>query len=234
MLRGLLSCYRTPRWHSHIHLTGRNLSTAPLPRDFALHPDFFTVEEQCTLLKAALRKLDSMESSRFRRRRREFLQTGPPFNANDPVLALFLPDRFYDFQEGHFDGVIRNYREMHVTSWPEDVPELLSLLQRLRQLHPEQDTQTHVLHLASAGEILPHVDNVEASGSWILGVSLGDERVMRLERTSSPDEVYDIPLPSGSVYLQRDAVRYNYKHSILAKPDGRQRLSIVIRDRKAT
>ncbi|KAI0362317.1 hypothetical protein OH77DRAFT_1416557 [Trametes cingulata] len=124
-------------------------------------------------------------------------------NTDDPVQALFLPDELYDFQEGHFDRVIRHYRETHVSSWPEDVPGLPPLLQRLRGLHPEQDTQTHIVHLASAGEILPHVDNIEASGSWILGVSLGDERVLRLEHTSSPEEVYNISLPSGSVYLQR-------------------------------
>lgn len=50
--------------------------------------------------------------------------------------------------------MIKRYREMHVTSWPEDVPEVIPLLERLRAIHPEQDTQTHILHLASDGEIL--------------------------------------------------------------------------------
>ncbi|KAL7283542.1 hypothetical protein ACG7TL_002976 [Trametes sanguinea] len=172
-----------------------------------------------------------MESGRFRRMRKEFLRKSPPSSnsAEDPVQALFLPDELYDFQEGHFDGVINRYREMHVTSWPEDIPELPPLLERLRQIHPDQDTQTHILHLASDGEILPHVDNIEASGTWILGVSLGDERVLRLEDPSAPEERYEISLPSGSVYLQRDTVRYNYQHSILKKIGGRQRLSIMIR-----
>ncbi|KAL1944618.1 hypothetical protein VTO73DRAFT_3048 [Trametes versicolor] len=214
------------------HLFTRQLSGAPLPRDFAFYADFFTVQEQSTLLRAALRKLDSMEGSRFRRRRREFLRTPPITTTQDPVQALFLPDELYDFQEGHFDGVIKYYREMHVTSWPEDMPELPPLLERLRAVHPNEDTQTHILHLASSGEIMPHVDNLEASGSWILGVSLGDERILRLENPSSPEERYELPLPSGSVYLQRDSIRYNYQHSILGKPDGRQRLSLMIRDRK--
>ncbi|KAI0831495.1 hypothetical protein BC628DRAFT_1415985 [Trametes gibbosa] len=218
-------------WTAHSHSFAGQFSSARLPRDFAFYPDFFTAREQCTLLRAALRKLDSMEGTRFRRRRKEFLRTSP--GAQDArVQALFLPDELYDFQEGHFDGVIKYYREMHVTSWPEDMPELPPLLERLRELHPEQDTQTHILHLASGGAILPHVDNVEASGSWILGVSLGDERLLRLENSSSPKESYELPLPSGSVYVQRDSIRYNYQHSILAKPHGRQRLSIMIRDRK--
>ncbi|KAH9857059.1 hypothetical protein C2E23DRAFT_720601 [Lenzites betulinus] len=215
-------------WPAHSHSFARQFSSARMPRDFAFYPEFFTAREQSTLLRAALQKLDSMEGSRFRRRRREFLRTSPPAVTQD-VRALFLPDELYDFQEGHFDGVIKYYREMHVTSWPEDISELPPLLERLRELHPEQDTQTHILHLASSGAILPHVDNVEASGSWILGVSLGDERVLRLENPSAPEECYELPLPSGSVYLQRDSIRYNYQHSILAKPDGRQRLSIMIR-----
>ncbi|OSD08678.1 hypothetical protein PYCCODRAFT_1380442 [Trametes coccinea BRFM310] len=236
-----LTCFSRKQWLSPRALSPRISSrrqstrTAALPQDFEFHPDFFAADEQRTLLKAALRKLDSMESGRFRRMRKEFLRKSPPSSnsAEDPVQALFLPDESYDFQEGHFDGVINRYREMHVTSWPEDIPELPPLLERLRQIHPDQDTQTHILHLASDGEILPHVDNIEASGTWILGVSLGDERVLRLEDPSAPEERYEISLPSGSVYLQRDTVRYNYQHSILKKIGGRQRLSIMIRDRRA-
>ncbi|KAI0724049.1 hypothetical protein C8T65DRAFT_628320 [Cerioporus squamosus] len=214
----------------------RQLATSgsQYPEDFKFYPSFFTFQEQCILLRAALKKLDSMESGKSRRRRREYLRSNPPKVTTDSVQDLFLPDEYYDFQEGHFDGVIKRYREMHVTSWPEDVPEVLPLLDRLKDIHPSQDTQTHVLHLASDGEILPHVDNVEASGKWILGVSLGDERTLRLDNASSGKR-YEISLPSGSVYLQKDAVRYEYQHSILGKPDaGRQRLSIMIRDRIAS
>jgi alkylated DNA repair protein alkB homolog 7 len=93
---------------------------------------------------------------------------------------------------------------MHVTSWPEsDVPGLPPLIERLQKLCPTPDTQTHILHLASNGEILPHVDNLQASGNWILGVSLGAERIMRMESTDGSDDSFDVLLPSGSVYLQR-------------------------------
>ena len=60
-------------------------------------------------------------------------------------------------RQGHFDQVIKRYREMHVTSWPDDMPEVLPLLDRLKKIHPNQDTQTHILHLASDGEILVRV-----------------------------------------------------------------------------
>lgn len=147
---------------------------------------------------------------------------------------------------------------MHLTSWPDNqFVGLTPALKRLYSLCPTQDTQTHLLHLASYGEILPHVDNVSASGSWILGVSLGSERRLRMEGPPGPYSMFDISLPSGSVYLQRfvslplltikipdipsrDSMRFNYKHSIsgcdadfafhnVTRID--QRLSIMIRVR---
>ncbi|KAH8090958.1 hypothetical protein HD553DRAFT_21475 [Filobasidium floriforme] len=79
-------------------------------------------------------------------------------------------------------------------------------------------TTTHALHLSPTGRIDPHVDNVDASGSVIIGVSLGAERVLRLERNGAESEGRDgweVLLKSGSVYIQKDTVRYNYAHSIL-------------------
>ena len=109
---------------------------------------------------------------------------------------------------------------MHVSSWPQDIPELLPLLDRLLTVHPSAETQTHLLHLASDGEILvrnspptracaltialkPHVDNLGASGSWILGVCLGSARVLRLENTENESDSYELMLPSGCVYMQK-------------------------------
>jgi hypothetical protein len=71
-------------------------------------------------------------------------------------------------------------------------------------------TTTHALHLSPDGKIDPHVDNVEASGSVILGVSLGGERVLRLEKDTKDDsqdkkkgEGWEVFLKSGSVYVQK-------------------------------
>jgi hypothetical protein len=81
---------------------------------------------------------------------------------------------------------------------------------------------------------MPHVDNVGASGSWILGVSLGGVRTLRLQQLDAPGEPVDVVLPSGSLYIQRwilnhlhvdpssltcrDILRYKWKHSILPAP----------------
>ena len=98
-----------------------------------------------------------------------------------------------------------HFRETHVSFWP-DQPLLDSVLLRLRGLLPpnlQTGIQTHILHLASNGHILPHVDNTEASGSWIASVSLGGERVLRMNNESDKAKSFDILLPSGSVYVQR-------------------------------
>ena len=100
---------------------------------------------------------------------------------------------------------------MRVSTWDDEKedPVLRSALGRLETLYPDASrTQTHILHLASDGEILPHVDNVGASGSWILGVSLGSERTLRMEPVEDdvdgiPNRTFDVSLPSGSVYIQK-------------------------------
>jgi alkylated DNA repair protein alkB family protein 7 len=67
---------------------------------------------------------------------------------------------------------------------------------------PPPDSSTHVLHLSPQGAILPHVDNVDASGQTIVGASLGATRVLRLEHKET-GEGWDVLLPSGSVYIQK-------------------------------
>lgn len=80
----------------------------------------------------------------------------------------------------------------------------------------------HALQLGTTGEILPHVDNLEASGGMdlvasvlelclltlsivgtILGISLGSPRVLRLQHASGSDDQHiDVLLESGSIYVQ--------------------------------
>ncbi|CAL1704994.1 unnamed protein product [Somion occarium] len=177
-MRYAYSLLRTCMTHgSQLRTTRRSLSTVTASgpttpsEHFIFHPDFFSEREQKILLSASLEKLDAVESRDFRRRRKEYRSK---HSAQGDLVALrlediFLPDEYYCFEEGHYDGVIRNYREMHVSSWPEGYPELPGILARLDPLHPDEPTQSHIIHLASDGEILPHVDNTEASGSWILG-----------------------------------------------------------------
>jgi len=211
-------------------------SPSTLPPDFRFIPSFLDDNEQRTLLKFALRKLDEAGKRSFQRKRRG---KGNYDTVTGSVSDIFLPDKYYEFEEGHYDGVIINYREMHVTSWPQD-PFLMPILDRLYSLLPSvprEDVQAHILHLASNGHILPHIDNLESSGSWIAAVSLGGGRVLRLKNESSEDS-FELYLPSGSAYVQRDSIRFFYNHSILPPGEFKgeiipssPRVSIMLRDR---
>lgn len=65
----------------------------------------------------------------------------------------------------------------------------------------------HLLHLGSEGEILGHVDNLESSGGTIMGICLGEDRILRLKKAGAGSEGdvegWDVLLPGGSVYIQR-------------------------------
>lgn len=111
--------------------------------------------------------------------------------------------------QGHYDGVIRHFREVHLSAWPlDDFKGLKAIVERLHSLCPTKDIQTHLLHLASYGDIFPHVDNISASGTWIIGVSLGDERILKMTEVEGEKREFYVALPSGSVYLQR-SVEYS-------------------------
>ncbi|KAI0319798.1 hypothetical protein OF83DRAFT_1108234 [Amylostereum chailletii] len=236
------SLRRLTQTRSALCITKRRFTVlSQYPPDFAFFPTFLDSSEQHTLLAACLKKLDLVENRTMRKRRQEYIASRPPLPLDTKdsggLMNCFLPDECYHFEDGHFDGVIKRYREMHVSSWDRvDSPALSATLKRLRSLFPtDAETQTHILHLASDGEIWPHVDNVGASGSWIMGISLGDQRILRLDAATPQDgaaSVYEIPLPSGSVYIQRDSTRYEYKHSIIRTDTSRppqQRLSVMIR-----
>lgn len=153
-----------------------------------------------------------------------------------------MHDEAYEFEEGHFDGVIRGYREMLVRDGHFDGiikdeslrPELERVLSKVYSLLPpspsspdttEKSSTTsssslldppphlimHLLHLSSKGRIYPHVDNLEAFGRTIVGVSLGGgERVMKFKQTSEPNDArekgpreFEVLVPSGSAYIQQ-------------------------------
>ncbi|KIJ44239.1 hypothetical protein M422DRAFT_168295, partial [Sphaerobolus stellatus SS14] len=174
-IRSRIACSRFLSSQRYLAPYLRTVSSSTLPSEFRFIPDFLAEDEQRTLLKFALRKLDETGKRSLQRKRRS---KGNYDTCDGSISDLFLPDEYYGFEEGHYDGVIVNYREMHATSWPED-PALISVLNRLYSLLPtipKENVQAHILHLASSGHILPHVDNLQASGSWIAAVSLGGGR----------------------------------------------------------
>ncbi|WWC68404.1 uncharacterized protein I206_102330 [Kwoniella pini CBS 10737] len=226
-------------------------SSIAKPDDFLFWPNFFNVEESKILLSMALWKLDRVDSTLKRRKKGKSSSISQNPVRVDELQSLF--DREYGFEDGHYDSVIHNYRETLLSSLPTSsssnlkstLAKLYSLLPNLppfdQQNIPPEGTITHLLHLSPKGEILPHVDNLEASGSVICGVSLGAERTLRLKMKDEEADGWDIKLTNGSVYLQRDSIRYNYEHSILPYSSAGSiwnderlkeghRISIMIRD----
>ncbi|GAA6001991.1 uncharacterized protein JCM10292_001786 [Rhodotorula paludigena] len=261
--------------------------TSPHPA-LSVLPAYLSPAEQSLLLRHSLALLDqpARTSAAGRKRRREWLtqhqRHNPPWDPAAP--PFFMGDDAYAWEEGHFDGVIRRYREMLVRDgmWHDVAPPagggersaLDAVLDKVYALLPAPPTATttaaatppprapasppphlimHLLHLASTGSIAPHVDNLDAFGRTIVGVSLGGARVMRFERVSAgagkgeregegdgPDR-FDVLLEPGSAYIQAEHLRTHYTHAVLerAEWDGRQvggtqRLSIMLRDRLPT
>ncbi|KAA1067313.1 hypothetical protein PGTUg99_032701 [Puccinia graminis f. sp. tritici] len=213
------------------------------PTDFVLHPRFLTGQEQDLILDHSLTRLDKMERPRARRR-----GGAQRVGGTEPTreTSRFRAEEEYSFEAGHFDQVISGYREMQLGQFvsPSDTTpthqSLASILARLQALLPDapRPPLIHLLHLSSQGRIDPHVDNLEASGSTIVGLSLGSTRVMRLGHQAAPILTHlKVLLPPGSVYIQRDSVRYNLQHSIPIHDSfknqpiiGAQRLSIMLRN----
>ncbi|GAA5978641.1 hypothetical protein JCM5350_002463 [Sporobolomyces pararoseus] len=233
-------------------------------------PDFLSKSEQSLLLSQTLALLDSPSrtTSAGRKKRKTWLKSNPQYDVDKNG---FMHDDAYEFEQGHFDGVIRGYREMlvrrgHFDSTFKDEskrPELERVLGKVYSLLPPSSAATdesspsvspldppphlimHLLHLSSTGRIFPHVDNLEAFGRTIVGVSLGGgERVMKFKQTSEPTEQvqgpkeFEVLVPSGSAYIQQEPLRTHYTHEVLDQVTwegrtvgGTQRLSIMLRDR---
>ena len=209
-----------------------------ISEDLSYFPRFLSDTQQRILLNAALDRLDRTSSYASRRKRLRLLkstETDVDTSLSHIVdVGNFLPDEYYDFEQvsftpyrpsaltpyrppnaslsqDHFDRVIVKFREARITleQWP-DKENVLPILTQITSLLPPVPLQTHVLHLATKGHILPHIDNLQASGSFILGVSLGAPRILRLEKvvpspSQHPDLVplCDLLLEPGSIYIQK-------------------------------
>lgn len=239
-------------------------------------PNFLSPAEQQLLLHHSLRVLaaPTFTSSHGRRLARTYTAAHP---LPSHQLRTFLPEQHYEFLTHHSDRVIERYRECVLADWgqPGTTPPLSTLLERLYALMPPpppasnakpiltksiplspppDHIQLHLLHLAGQGFIKSHIDSLEASGSTIIGISLGSDRLIRFKNTlpssfpspsssSSSEEKevesneFELLLEKGSVYIQTGPLRRTWTHEMPAKAlwkggstGGEQRLSLILRD----
>jgi alkylated DNA repair protein alkB homolog 7 len=210
--------------------------------DLVLYPNFYSLQlEKSELLSMCLRKMDQTKGIVLQERklRKSLLE-----KSKGSEIGEFFKEPGYVFEEGHFDNVIKGFRECTITSWDLKAPSHISskqpetldlidlrkkILERLYFLLPHQLTvsedylipsssiSTHLLHLRSDGYILPHRDDLSSCGDFIIGISLGDERTMKLRLDKevvesyvgqvNDDGIWDLEirvgLPNGSCYVQK-------------------------------
>ncbi|SCV67123.1 BQ2448_5769 [Microbotryum intermedium] len=100
-----------------------------------VYPSLISTSQQRLVLQHSLALLSSPSrtTSHARRLARNYLKTHP-----DHPRDSFLPDEAYEFEKGHFDGVIIGYREMLVRPGmlPKDDTELGHALGKVYSLVP--------------------------------------------------------------------------------------------------
>ncbi|TIB65906.1 hypothetical protein E3P77_02533 [Wallemia ichthyophaga] len=225
--------------------------------DLIIYPSFLNGDEQRTMLMQMLKKLDRVCGKP--KRSPSLLEEHYKQYKEGDLQKLFCHPDMYRWETSHFDNVITGYREANVRSMTvpnaETEQGVKGILERLYKCLYDNATdytrdqaakppknerlqddelsiphwlQAHILQLSPKGSIQAHVDNEDAMGSTIMGLSLGECR--QVEFLNEKYGKFTAYLPSGSVYLQRSKLRYEYKHSILQGEGRDQRLTLMLRD----
>lgn len=139
----------------------------------------------------------------------------------------------YEFD--HWDDAIHGFREIERSRWSQRAS---SIVARARATafpdSCQQLPQTHVLDLAKSGVIKPHVDSVRFCGNIICGLCLLSDAVMRLRHVELKDQIVDVLLRRGSLYIMRDEARYNFSHEVLGEEESFFQGERVVRDRRVS
>ncbi|CAH1242650.1 ALKBH7 [Branchiostoma lanceolatum] len=141
--------------------------------------------------------------------------------------------RHLRYEYDHWDDAIHGYREIERSDWSEQSQPILRRVRRLA--FPPGVPQVHLVHvldLAKDGWIKPHVDSVKFAGNTIAGLSLLSPCVMRLVHNDNKAWIADVLLKPRSLYIMRDAMRYDYTHEILKTEESKFCGEEVPRDRR--
>ncbi|CAK1552426.1 unnamed protein product [Leptosia nina] len=137
----------------------------------------------------------------------------------------------YEFD--HWDNAIEGYRETERKTWNEQNNVTLA---RLRAVAFENGAEllphTHVLDLAPAGYIKPHVDAVRFCGDTIAGLCLLSSAVMRLMHENQPDFVLDALLARRCLYIMSGVARYQFNHAVLSNEQSMWRGGKLLKKRR--
>lgn len=162
----------------------------------------------------------------------------------DLIKYLNRKLRRLPYETNHFDHVITNYREMQISEWPKEFEHIRHRMISATGLNEPSSINWkpfHALDLGDRGSIGKHVDHIEYSGRVISGLCLLSQAVVRFRAKDQPDHYADVLLPQKCFYVQRDSLRYDYTHEIIADTNGNynfmgstfkrsRRLCLLLRD----
>ncbi|CAG4931407.1 unnamed protein product [Colias eurytheme] len=137
----------------------------------------------------------------------------------------------YEFD--HWDNAIVGYRETERKTWNERNSVTLCRV-RAAAFEPSAALlpHAHVLDLAPAGYIKPHVDAVRFCGDTIAGLCLLSDAVMRLMHELRADLALDALLQRRSLYIMSGVARYDFNHAVLSNEDSKFRGARLIKKRR--
>ncbi|XP_066926480.1 alpha-ketoglutarate-dependent dioxygenase alkB homolog 7, mitochondrial-like [Clytia hemisphaerica] len=125
------------------------------------------------------------------------------------------------YQYDHWDGAIHGFRETEKSNWN---TENMKIFENIKNIAFDMDNDiiptTHVLDLAEDGLIKPHVDSIKFCGNKIAGLNLLSDAIMRYGIEKEPESYIDVYLPRFSLYIMRDALRFDFTHEVLANKDS--------------
>ncbi|XP_069110067.1 alpha-ketoglutarate-dependent dioxygenase alkB homolog 7, mitochondrial-like [Argopecten irradians] len=156
------------------------------------------------------------------------------FNEIEPYMKRLR------YEYDHWDGAIQGYRETERRKWTKKNE---AVLKRVGDLAFPPDVQplahVHILDLSKDGHIKPHIDAVRFCGSTIAGLCLLSPCVMRLVHDKDKQRWADILLDRRSLYIMKDAARYDYTHEVLSNEESvfnghpvpkDRRISVIMRN----
>ncbi|XP_063628414.1 alpha-ketoglutarate-dependent dioxygenase alkB homolog 7, mitochondrial isoform X1 [Cydia splendana] len=145
----------------------------------------------------------------------------------------------YEFD--HWDNAIIGFRETERRSW---TPTNEAIISRIRSVFPRTGMDSellpaaHVLDLAAAGHIKPHIDAVRFCGGMIAGLCLLSDAVMRLQHETHKHLGLDALLQRRALYIMSGVSRYEYTHAVLGGEESvwrgeklprRRRVAVILR-----
>ncbi|XP_068623743.1 alpha-ketoglutarate-dependent dioxygenase alkB homolog 7, mitochondrial [Battus philenor] len=144
------------------------------------------------------------------------------------------------YEYDHWDNAIEGYRETERESWTD---QNTAILNRVHETAFAPGTRLlprpHILDLAAAGYIRPHIDAVRFCGDTIAGLCLLSSAVMRLVHESRPELALDALLERRCLYVMSGVARYEFSHAVLGgenslwrgkKLPRKRRVAIICRE----